>query len=179
MWRILLFPSEEWQRILKENVPVKQVEIGYLLPCVLFCAVFHFVCPFCGSAMPFSLVRAFGFFLLPIIFYGVSYYLSVVVGEVFLFGGNENNGAKNILRPLIAYSMTIYIVVDVLLTILPGVDYLIVLDMYVVYLLYTGCKVFGIKSKDSLSRAVVILSVIVVLMPVLLHLVLNLLLPNM
>lgn len=179
MWRILLFPSEEWQRISQENVPIKRVETGYLLPCILLCSVFHFVSTFFDSTLSFSVVRAFGAFLLPIIFYGVSYYLSVIAGGVLLFGSNWKNGSGGVLRILIAYSMTIYIVVDVLLTILPGMDYLIILDMYIVYLLYTGCKVFGIESKGSLSRAVAILSVVVVLLPIILHLVLNLLLPNM
>ena len=179
LWRILLSPSGEWQRILKANVSTKRVEMGYLLPCILLCSMFHFVCTFLGSAVSFNWVRAFGAFLLPIIFYGVSYYLSVIAGGVLLFGSNWKNGSGGVLRILIAYSMTIYIVMDVLLTILPGMDYLIILDMYVVYLLYTGCKVFRIESKGSLSRAVAILSVVVVLLPIILHLVLNLLLPNM
>lgn len=83
------------------------------------------------------------------------------------------------LSVMIAYSMTIYFLVDLLLNFLPEMDYLIVLDLYVVYLLYTGCKILPININGSLNRTVAILSAVMIFLPVLLHLVLNLLLPNM
>lgn len=179
VWRILLFPTEEWRQISKEKVPIKRIVMGYLLPCVFLCAIFHFTCTLFDGEEPFGLIHSFGAFLLPVIFYGIFYYFAVIVGSVFLFGSGKEKYATEALYTLIPYSMTIYIVVDILLTILPEMDYLIVLDIYVVYLIYTGCRALGIESKGSLTRAVAILSVVMILLPILLYLVLNLLLPNM
>lgn len=175
-WRILLFPSEEWAQISKQNSSVKSNFMGYLLPLVLVCSLLHFLCElFRGN----GLMSAFGKFLLTAIFYVVFYYLFTILCNNIAWDTKSGKDKRQSVSLLAIYSMTVYFAVDILLLLMPGKSYLMIICGYVIYLIYTGCRTFGIKFKGSETNAVAIMAVMFVLLPIFLRLVLNLLFPKM
>ncbi len=153
--------------------------LSYVLAWSVLCGVLHFLCTLLAPADSVHLLHACGELLKVLLFYAVIYYLSVAIGSFLLYGTVGNNKEICLLSTLVAYSMTVYFAVDILLTLLPSMSYLQIFNLYIIYLLYTGCKELDIQARGSLNRAVVILSVTMVALPFLLRLVLKLLFPNM
>lgn len=177
--RILLFPSAEWKQVATEKPSIKSLLSSYILPLIIFCGILHFLCALLYHTDSVNLLLALGELLKVLLFYAVVYYLAIAIGGFLLYGCISKKKEILTVYTLVTYSMTVYFAVDILLTLLPSMSYLQILNFYVIYLLYIGCKTLDIQNRGSINRAVVILSVTMVALPVILRLVLKLLFPNM
>ena len=158
---------------------MKSLLSSYILPLTIFCGILHFLCTLLYHTGSFNLLLALGELLKVLLFYAVVYYLAIAIGGFLLYGCISKKKEILPVYTLVTYSMTVFFAVDILLTLLPSMSYLQILNFYVIYLLYTGCKTLDIQIRGSINRAVFILSVTMVALPVILRLVLKLLFPNM
>lgn len=158
---------------------MKSLLSTYILPLTVLCGVLHFLCTLLYHTSSVNLLQAFGELLKVMLFYLVTYYLAIAIGGFLLYGCISKKKEIRNVYTLVTYSMTVYFAMDILLTLIPSMSYLQILNLYVIYLLYTGCKTLDIQMRGSINRAVVILSATMVALPMLLRLVLKLLFPNM
>lgn len=179
LWRLLLSPSLEWDRIAGEELPMKTVRQRYVVAPACLCMLVSFLCGlFYAPAHRHIETATADLLATGIVLFG-TYALTVSAGTWLVQKTVLPPQPAKTLRILESYAMSCIFATTLLISLMPQAGYLNIAGIYSGWLIHTGHKAMLPEHEEQRSTTVILLTLCIAGLPFLLRLALKLLLPNL
>lgn len=107
-----------------------------------------------------------------------SYYISRSLAFSFFRKNHSDLFSKSDISKIVAHSFTVVYLTKIVASIIPSLFFLQILNVYTVYIVWEGCRVFFNINEDERGKSMLLISLCVIFMPSIISRVILLMLPG-
>ncbi|HLP03960.1 MAG TPA: YIP1 family protein [Paludibacter sp.] len=176
-WGLFTSTAETWEKIAVQNSTVNEVRKNFVYPWIVFCVFIVGI-----SNGIYAQDKHIETGILNAIITGISlfggYFLTNRI--CFWYLRKQQNGASTYKasETLVSYSFTCLFALKAITTILPGLFFLQILNVFIAYLVWEGCGAVLKLNEDERGNIVLVFSLVIILVPLLISSVIHFILPN-
>lgn len=176
LWGLMMKTAETWEDI-SNDVNNKKTSLKiYFLPLVLLCCIFiYFFKSIYASQRPFEtgFIYAIVNFISLIGAYFLTYKLCY-----FYFSKNKNEFVTKLnIDTFISYSFSIVFVTKIVVSVIPSLFFLQILNIYTTYIVWEGAKIIFKLNEDEQGKVMIFTSLSIIFTPIIISRILHLMLP--
>lgn len=176
-WELFVATGSTWDKIATEEVTGNEIQRKFIFPwialCVVVVAVFDSLYA-SGKGLETGILNG--------IITGVSllggYYLSNKICLWYLRKQLPEQSSGLACETIVSYSFTTVFVLKIITTVLPSLFFLQILNVYIAYLVWEGCRAVLKLNEEERGNIILVFTLVIVFIPVLISWIIYLMLPN-
>jgi len=176
LWGLMMKTTETWESI-SNDVNNKNTSLKkYFLPLVLLsCLFLFFFKSIYASQRPFET----GFIYAIINFISVigTYFLTYKICYFYFTKNKKEYGTKENINTFISYSFSIIFVTKIVVSIIPSLFFLQILNIYTTYIVWEGAKIIFKLNEEEQGKVMIFTSLSIIFTPIIISRILHIMLP--
>ncbi|MDL2289984.1 hypothetical protein LJB95_01090 [Paludibacteraceae bacterium OttesenSCG-928-F17] len=176
-WGIIISGNVTWDKIAEEKKSVSIIRKQYIYPLMIFCIILAFL-----FDTLYASDRRIETGILSVIVTSLSmfggYYISNILCFIYLKRYRPELASKTECETIVAYSYTIIILIEILISIIPSLFFLRILSMFVGYVVWEGTRAMWQLKEEERGNIVLIFSIIIIFIPIVISRIIHMMLPN-
>lgn len=172
----MLSTANTWNQIEAEDTDSRQILRNFFLPCLFICAVFvvAFSMIYHPSGMiKYGVISGLSF----LIAYGGSFFITRYVAFGFLNKNFPERFTRLQIDKIVGYSFTILFIIKIIISIVPSLFFLKILNIYTIYLVWDACRAILKLDEEQRSNFVLIVTVCILFCPFVINKAIEIMLP--
>ncbi|MBV5283919.1 MAG: hypothetical protein JZU53_15970 [Paludibacter sp.] len=176
-WELLTSTPATWDKIASVKISKNEVRNRFVFPWIMVCVLTTFI--FKSLYSPNKSIET-GFInsiISTVTLFG-AYFLSKAVCFWYLRKHYQEKYSVIIAEIIVGYSFTVTFIIEIITTILPGLFYLQILNIYTAYLIWEACRAILQLNEDERGNIVLVFTSAIILSPLIINKIIHLMLPN-
>ncbi len=176
LWGLMMKTTETWEKI-NADINIKNDGVKhYFLPLILInCIIIYIFQLIYANQRPIE--TGFIYVIINLISLIGAYFLTYKMCY-FYFTKNKNQYSSKInIDRFISYSFSIIFVTDIIISIIPSLFFLQILNIYTAYIVWEGAKIIFKLNEEEQGKLMIYTSLSIIFTPIILSKILHLMLP--
>jgi hypothetical protein len=176
LWGLMMKTAETWENI-SNDVNKKNTSLKiYFLPLVLLsCLFLFFFKSIYASQRPFE--TGFIYSVVNFISLVGTYYITYKICYFYFTKNKKEFGTKINIDTFISYSFSIIFVTKIVVTIIPSLFFLQILNIYTAYIVWEGAKIIFKLNEEEQGKVMIFTSLSIIFTPIIISRILHIMLP--
>lgn len=176
-WELLTSTPVTWDKIASVKISKNEVRNRFVFPWIMVCVLVTFIFKSLYSSNKSIETGFINSIITTVTLFG-AYFVSKAVCFWYLRKHYQEKYPVVIAEIVVGYSFTITFIIEIITTILPGLFYLQILNIYTAYLIWEACRAILQLNEEERGNIVLILTSVIILSPVIINKIIHLMLPN-
>jgi len=176
-WGLYISTVSTWDAIDNENLKKNEFRKYFIFPWISLCVLI--VCVFDSI---YAVDKPLETGVLNGIISGISllggYFLSNKICFWYLRKNHETIQSAVICEKVVGYSFTTVFLLDIVTTILPSLFFLQILNVYIAFMVWEGCRAIFKLNEEDRGNLVLVFTVVIIFIPVIISKLIQFLVPN-
>lgn len=176
-WGIITSSEATWDQIAAEKAPVNVIRKNYIFPWIIVCILLSLALALFRADSKVFEAGLLNAIITTISLFG-GYFLSNLICFAYLKKSKPDLASKTDCETVVAYSFTIIILIDIIITLVPSLFFLRILSIFTAYCVWEACRAIWNLNEEERGNIVLIFSIVLIFVPIIINKFIHILLPN-
>jgi len=176
-WKLLIATTATWDSIATLKVTKKEIRQQFVFPWIAICVLVVFIFKSLYAPDKALEVGLFNAIITAVSFIG-GYFFSITICFWYLRNQHPEKIDAIACEKVVSFSFTTIFVLKVITTILPGMFFLQILNIYTAYLVWEGCRAILKLNEEERGNIVLVFTLVIIFSTILISQIIHFMLPN-